>query len=58
MTEEQFDALKDLMEAIAYVATGSAIHQPRTKGIVEQSEQWARQVFDLPPIQEYQDETR
>ena len=29
MTNEQFDALVDLMKTLAYRAAGAAIHQPR-----------------------------
>ena len=37
LSEEQFDALKEWIERIAYVAAGSAINQPRARdgGFVE-----------------------
>jgi hypothetical protein len=54
MNEEEFEALKSLMEAIAYEATGQATHQPRCERLVRDAEQWARQAFDLPPIQDYE----
>jgi hypothetical protein len=47
MTEEQLQALKSLMEAIAYVETGRTTHQPRTKGIVEEAMDEARMAFEI-----------
>jgi hypothetical protein len=48
MNEEQLEALKRLMDAIAYVATGDAINQQRPRGIVENAENEVRAAFDLP----------
>jgi hypothetical protein len=46
MTEEQFDALVDLMRSIAYEESGRATHQPRAKGGYTYDA--ARLAFDLP----------
>jgi ribosome maturation protein Sdo1 len=47
VTEEQLQALADLMQTIAYNAVGNAIHQPRPKNIIENAMDRARMAFNL-----------
>jgi hypothetical protein len=56
MTEEQFKALDELMSAHAYVAVGNAIHQPRTKEILQSARNNARYEFNLDPIYDEDDQ--
>lgn len=51
MTEEQLEALKDLMESIAYVATGAATNQSRAGDPVRDAMNQARIAFDLPIVE-------
>jgi hypothetical protein len=50
MTEEQLEALISLMQAVAYKEAGSATHQPRCKGIVEDAADEVRMAFDMPLV--------
>jgi hypothetical protein len=49
MTEEQFEALLDLIGAIAYEKAGEAVHQRRSKYGVSMAVDAARAAFGLPP---------
>ena len=57
MSEEQFEALLSLMKDIAYRETGNATHQQRA-GDGFEAENYARMLFDLPPKEEDEGQSR
>lgn len=56
MNEEQLKALDKLMSAHAYVAAGNAVHQPRTKGLIQNARNDVRHEFGLEPIYDEDDQ--
>jgi hypothetical protein len=49
MTEDQFEALLDLIGAIASERVGEAVHQRRSKYGASMAVDAARAAFNLPP---------